>query len=78
MSDKDLLATEIVKKYSLYTAGVGLIPLPLVDFAGIAVVELKMLADLAKVYDVPLLSPLTMMGEVVPVLLRVPGVDTTV
>jgi len=53
MSEKDQLATEIVKKYALYTAGVGLIPVPLVDLAGIAALEVKMLADLAKVYEVP-------------------------
>ena len=53
MSDKDQLATEVVKKYALYTAGAGLIPLPLVDMAAIAGLEVKMLADLGNVYDVP-------------------------
>jgi uncharacterized protein (DUF697 family) len=53
MSDKDLQAQEVVKKYATYAAGAGLIPIPTLDMAAIAGVELKMLADLAKVYDVP-------------------------
>jgi len=53
MSDKDLLANEIVKKYAMYAAGAGLIPVPLVDFAAIGGIELKMLAELGKVYGLP-------------------------
>jgi len=53
MSEHDQQAQEIVKKYSTYAAGAGLIPIPTLDMAAIAAVELKMLADLAKVYSVP-------------------------
>ena len=53
MSDKEILATEIVKRYSLYAGGAGLIPVPLVDFAAVTGVELKMLAEIAKVYGIP-------------------------
>ena len=53
MTDKDRAATEIVKKYALFSAGAGLIPIPLVDFAAIAGIELKMLQDLGKLYDIP-------------------------
>lgn len=53
MTDKERAATELVKKYMLYSAGAGLIPVPLVDFAAIAGVELKMLQDLGELYDVP-------------------------
>lgn len=53
MSDKDQQAQEVVKKYATYAAGAGLIPIPTLDMAAIAGVELKMLSDLAKVYDVP-------------------------
>ena len=53
MSDKDVLATEIVKRYSLYAGGAGLIPVPVVDFAAITGVQLKMLAELSKVYGIP-------------------------
>ena len=53
MSDKDLLATEITKKYALYSAGAGLIPIPFVDWAAITGVQVKMLADLGALYGVP-------------------------
>jgi uncharacterized protein (DUF697 family) len=52
MSDKDQLAQEIVKKYATYAAGAGLIPIPTLDMATIAGVELKMLHELSKVYGV--------------------------
>ena len=54
--EKDLRAQEIVKRYSAIAAGAGLIPIPVADMAAIAGVELKMLADLAEVYDVPFKS----------------------
>lgn len=53
MSEKDMLANEIVKKYALYAAGAGLIPVPVVDFVAIGGLELKMLADLGKLYGLP-------------------------
>lgn len=53
MSDKDLLATEITKKYALYSAGAGLIPIPFVDWAAITGVQVKMLCDLGALYGVP-------------------------
>lgn len=52
MSEKDQQAQEIVKKYATYAAGAGLIPVPTLDMAAIAGVELKMLSELAKVYGV--------------------------
>src|ERR1700722_363729 len=53
MSDTDLRAKEIVKRYALYAGGAGLIPIPFLDFAAITGVEIKMLSELAKVYGVP-------------------------
>ncbi len=53
MSDKNLRAMDIAKKYALYSAGAGLIPLPLVDWAVITGVQVKMLADLGALYGVP-------------------------
>lgn len=52
MSEKDQQAQEVVKKYSTYAAGAGLIPIPTLDMAAIAGVELKMLQELSKVYGV--------------------------
>jgi uncharacterized protein (DUF697 family) len=53
MNEMDSRAQEIIKSYSIYAAGAGLIPIPVADMAAIAGVEIKMLAELAKVYDVP-------------------------
>ena len=53
MSDKDVAAQEIVKKYALYSAGAGLIPIPVADFAAITALEVKMLHDLGNLYGVP-------------------------
>ncbi len=53
MTDKDIAAQEIVKKYAMYAAGAGLIPMPVVDFAAITALELKMLADLGGLYGIP-------------------------
>jgi uncharacterized protein (DUF697 family) len=53
MSDKDVAALEIVKRYALYSAGAGLIPIPVADFAAITALEVKMLHDLGDLYGVP-------------------------
>jgi uncharacterized protein (DUF697 family) len=53
MSDKELLANEIVKKYSMYSAGSGLVPIPLADWAIISGVQMKMLRDLGALYGIP-------------------------
>jgi uncharacterized protein (DUF697 family) len=47
------LALEIVKRHAMYAAAVGLVPIPLVNAAGVVAVELKLLRDLAKHYDLP-------------------------
>lgn len=53
MTEKDLRAEEVIKRFAAYSAGAGLIPIPTLDMAAIAGVQIKMLADLSKVYDVP-------------------------
>src|SRR5436190_18242238 len=49
----DAAANGIIKKYAALSAGAGLIPIAGLDFVAIAGVELKMLADLARLYRVP-------------------------
>jgi uncharacterized protein (DUF697 family) len=51
MTEKELSAMQIVNKYSLYAGGVGLVPIPFVDMAGIAAVQVKMVSELAKHYE---------------------------
>lgn len=53
MTEKDMLATEAIKKYSLYSAGAGLIPMPLVDFAAISAIQVKMLKQVSEIYETP-------------------------
>jgi uncharacterized protein (DUF697 family) len=44
-------AALIIKKYALWSAGAGLIPIPGVDLAAITGVQVKMLAELSHLYD---------------------------
>jgi len=42
---------EIINRHSLYAAGAGLIPIPLIDLASISAVQYKMIKKLAAQYD---------------------------
>lgn len=53
MSEKETGAMEIVKRNALYSAGVGIFPMPVVNVAGVAALQIKMLRELAAHYDVP-------------------------
>jgi len=46
-------AENIVKNYMLWSMGVGLVPIPVVDFAGVTGLQLNMVYKLCKLYDVP-------------------------
>lgn len=46
-------AKKIVNRYVLWSMGAGLVPIPIIDMAAIIAVQLKMLSELAKYYDVP-------------------------
>jgi uncharacterized protein (DUF697 family) len=46
-------ANKLVSRYALYAAGGGLIPVPTLDIAAIVAVQIKLVADLSKLYDVP-------------------------
>lgn len=52
-SEKARLATESIKKYALYATGAGFIPMPLVDWAAISAIQVKMVHDIAGIYEVP-------------------------
>lgn len=45
--------SNIIKVYTGWSAGAALLPVPLVDLAAVTTVQIKMVADLAKIYDVP-------------------------
>jgi uncharacterized protein (DUF697 family) len=48
MTDANEAAHNIVSKYTLYAAGAGLVPVPVVDLAALAAVNVAMLQDIAK------------------------------
>ena len=53
MTEREMSALNLVNRYSLYSAGVGLIPVPLVDMAGVAAIQVKMLSELSEIYEQP-------------------------
>lgn len=53
MSEREQLALATVRRYMLWSAGGALIPIPFVDIAAILAAQLKMLAEISKIYDVP-------------------------
>lgn len=52
MSEKQQQAMKTVKNYMWWSMGAGLIPVPFVDLVAVSGVQLKMLAELAKIYGV--------------------------
>jgi uncharacterized protein (DUF697 family) len=53
MTEKELGANRIVNKFVLYSGAAGLVPIPIFDIAAITGVQLKMLGDLARNYQIP-------------------------
>jgi len=51
--DRQHEALAIVKSYIGWSAGASLIPLPWVDLGAVSLIQVKMVADLAKLYEVP-------------------------
>jgi uncharacterized protein (DUF697 family) len=53
MSERTSQGYEIVGRYWKWSAAAGLINIPLLDVAAVTGIQLKMIAALAKLYDVP-------------------------
>ncbi len=51
-SDHRQKANKIIMRRTLYAAGIGLIPIPIVDAAGILGVQVLMIRDIAKIYEI--------------------------
>jgi len=49
---KKIAANNIVTKHVFWALGGGLIPIPLVDFAAVTAIQMDMLSQLAKLYEV--------------------------
>lgn len=52
MEERELAAKKIVKNYMWWSMGAGLIPVPFVDLAAVSGVQLKMLKDMAEIYEI--------------------------
>ncbi|MGO8792960.1 MAG: YcjF family protein [Terriglobia bacterium] len=53
LTEREVNAFKTVKKYMWISGGAGLIPVPFVDWAAVSGVQLKMIAELSKIYEVP-------------------------
>lgn len=51
-NEKEMQARKTVKNYMWWSMGAGLIPVPFVDLVAVSGVQLKMLADISKIYGV--------------------------
>lgn len=51
--ERDLLAAQVVDRFSLWSGAAGLVPIPLVDVAAVGGLQLVMLRRLSEIYDVP-------------------------
>src|ERR1022692_2971942 len=51
--ENELKALKTVKNYMWWSMGAGLIPFPWVDMVAVSGVQLKMLSEISKIYDVP-------------------------
>jgi uncharacterized protein (DUF697 family) len=53
VGERQKQAVKTVKNYMWWSMGAGVIPVPWVDLMAVAGVQLKVLAELSKIYDVP-------------------------
>src|SRR5215217_6482725 len=51
--ERDLLASQLVDRFSLWSGAAGLVPIPLVDVAAVGGLQLVMLRRLSELFDVP-------------------------
>ncbi len=71
-------ARDIVRTRVYWALGIGLVPIPVVDFAGLMAVQLEMLSRLSRLYGVPFRKDLgkniiaSLVGSVVPPLAAAP------
>src|SRR5947209_3411882 len=52
-AEREEQASQVVDRFSLWSGAAGLIPVPIVDVAAVAGVQLQMLRKLAEVYGIP-------------------------
>lgn len=50
-TDREAHAEATIRKYVYSSAGVGVVPIPVLDFAAVLGIQLKMVANLARLYE---------------------------
>lgn len=53
MSENEQIAQKVVKRYMLWSGGAALVPFPVADMVAISGVQMKMLAEISKIYKIP-------------------------
>lgn len=53
MSEREQKALKTTRNYMWWSMGAGLIPVPFLDLAAVSGVQVKMVAEIAKIYEVP-------------------------
>ncbi len=53
---RDMQAMALVKSYVPWSAGAGLLPMPMFDMAALVAVQLRMLSKLSQLYNVPFME----------------------
>lgn len=53
MSEKQEKALKSVRNYMWWSMGAGLVPVPILDWVAVSGVQLKMLHQLSKIYEIP-------------------------
>ena len=51
--DRSSSATKVVERFSFWSGVAGLLPIPFVDLAAVAAVQIQMLRLISRIYDVP-------------------------
>jgi uncharacterized protein (DUF697 family) len=53
MTDREQKALKTVKNHMWWSMGAGLIPVPFVDLVAVSGVQLRMLSEISKIYEIP-------------------------
>ncbi len=78
LASKDSQSDKCILQYTISSMGIGIIPIPLIDLVALTAVQLKMLHNLSKIYDVEFKAHLgksaisSLVGGAVPVATAAP------
>lgn len=77
------IANRIIKRKAFWSAGIGLVPVPIIDFVGVTAVQISMLRELCDLYGIPYHDDkgkewtAALLGSLTPTLVKtIPGIGT--